>query len=73
MQSLTEPLPPIFTMELKRRTPRIKFLPKSMPELSKICWCNGDWEYELPPFLEEHLYINDYDSEASEGKAIEND
>ena len=44
-----------------------------MPELSKICWCNGDWEYELPPFLEEHLYINDYDSEASEGKAIEND
>ena len=72
---ITDPLPPIFSSKVvKFKTPKLKFnLPRqwSMPELSKVCWCEDD----QPPFLVEHLYgdIYDYDTEKRDCEEKNND
>ena len=72
---ITDPLPPIFSSKVvKFKTPKLKFnLPRqwSMPELSKVCWCDDD----PPPFLVEHLYgdIYDYDTEESDSEENNNE
>ena len=50
---VTEALPPIFSMKLKRKTPKISFLPNSTPDLTKVCWCGPD--------IHDLTYISDDD------------
>ena len=41
--SITTPLPPIFNSQLLFKTPPIKFLSRSIPNLDKICWSQPDY------------------------------
>ena len=60
---VTDPLPPIFSMELRYKTKPIHFLSKSIPNLDSILWCPPDDEYLDE--AEEYL-CQQYDREVKE-------
>ena len=43
---VTAPLPPIFNSELRTKTPRLRFMSRSHPDLDTILWCQPDTNYE---------------------------
>ena len=44
--NIEEPLPPIFSSDLCRLSPKIHFLSKSLPNLDSICWVKPDTMYQ---------------------------
>ena len=67
---VTDPLPPIFSMELRYKTKPIHFLSKSIPNLDSILWCPPDDEYldEAEEYLSEQYdrEVKDFYLEARE-------
>ena len=39
---VTDPLPPIFSMQLRHKSRPIKFLSRSIPNFNSILWCPPD-------------------------------
>ena len=62
--TITDPLPPIFSKVLKRRTPKLAFLPSSCPDLRKVCWSDID-PYDYPLLFSD----SDYDDYFEQGKS----
>ena len=60
---VTDPLPPIFSMELRHKSRPINFLPRSMPNLNSILWCPPDDNFT--DAAEEYL-ADQYDREIQE-------
>ena len=67
---VTDPLPPIFSMQLRHKTQPIHFLSRSIPNLNSILWCPPDDEYidEFDEYLNEQYDrgIKDFYIEARE-------
>ena len=61
---ITDPLPPIFSKVLKRRIPRLAFLPSSCPDLQKVAWGDID-PHDYPLLFSE----SDYDDYFEQGEA----
>ena len=56
---ITGPLLPIFTMQLCHKTPRIKYLSRSLARLNSILWCPAD--DEIGDAADEYLAEQYYD------------
>ena len=65
---ITDKLPPIFSKYLRWNTPQLKFLPKSMPDLSKICWSDFS-SHDLDLGNDVLDYDEYYDSSLSDQEA----
>ena len=42
---VASPLPPIFSSELRRKTPKLHFISRSHPDLNTILWCKPDTDF----------------------------
>ena len=68
--AIDSPLPQIFSSQLCKKTPQIKFLSRSHPDLDSICWRHPDINYED----EAEQALNDqYDREVQDFYLIERD